>query len=173
MIRVALGSENPVKISAVKEALETLKLDYELVAVKVESGVSSQPFCEETLIGAKNRAMNALIKTNLDIGIGIEGGVCNIYNNFVAFAIVYMITKNGLENFAISASFTLPKSIVSLLFDGKELGEATDLIFNVKESKKKEGAVGLLTKVIDRKELYVQPVIMALYPLYNVSVMEG
>ncbi|TRM93477.1 purine NTP phosphatase, partial [Sulfolobus sp. A20-N-G8] len=92
---------------------------------------------------------------------------------FVAFAIVYMITKNGLENFAISASFTLPKSIVSLLFDGKELGEATDLIFNVKESKKKEGAVGLLTKVIDRKELYVQPVIMALYPLYNVSVMEG
>ncbi|TRM93021.1 purine NTP phosphatase, partial [Sulfolobus sp. A20-N-G8] len=30
MIRVALGSENPVKISAVKEALETLKLDYEL-----------------------------------------------------------------------------------------------------------------------------------------------
>ncbi|MEM3280889.1 MAG: purine NTP phosphatase, partial [Saccharolobus sp.] len=28
-------------------------------------------------------------------------------------------------------------------------------------------AVGLLTKVIDRKMLYVQPIIMALYPLYN------
>ncbi|MEM3269627.1 MAG: DUF84 family protein, partial [Saccharolobus sp.] len=70
-------------------------------------------------------------------------------------------------NFSISASFTLPKSIVVLVLNGKELGEATDSVFNVNNSKMSEGAVGLLTKVIDRKMLYVQPIIMALYPLYN------
>ncbi|MEM0363079.1 MAG: DUF84 family protein [Sulfolobaceae archaeon] len=164
---VAVGTKNQVKISAVKEALDILKLKYDLVSVEVDSGVSAQPFCDETYVGARNRAYNALKAVNADIGIGIEGGICYVYNRFIANAVVYVVSKDGIENFSISASFTLPKSIVVLVLNGKELGEATDLVFNVNNSKMSEGAVGLLTKVIDRKMLYVQPIIMALYPLYN------
>jgi inosine/xanthosine triphosphatase len=164
---IAVGSKNPVKINAVREALEILNLKYDIIAVEVDSGVGPQPFCDETYVGARNRAINAMRNTNADISIGIEGGICYVYNRFIANAVVYVITKEGIENFAISASFTLPKSIVSLVLQGKELGEASDIVFNVDNSKMREGAIGLLTRVIDRKKLYVQPIIMALYPVYN------
>ncbi|WP_338603898.1 DUF84 family protein [Sulfolobus tengchongensis] len=170
MTIVALGSKNPAKIEAVKEALKILKLDWNLIPVEIDSGVSKQPFCDETYIGARNRSLNAIKATGADIGIGIEGGICNVYGKFVAYAVVYAMTKDGLENFGISASFVLPRSIVSLIFQGKELGEASDIIFNTSNSKVREGAVGLLTNIIDRKTLYVQPVIFALYPIYNKSI---
>ncbi|QGA53401.1 DUF84 family protein [Sulfolobus sp. E5-1-F] len=171
MVTIALGSRNPVKVSATREVLDVLKLNWELIAVEVDSGVGNQPFCDQTYVGARNRALNAIRATNADIGLGIEGGVCNIYGKFIANAVVYVITKDGLENFAISSSFTLPNSIVSLILQGKELGEASDIIFKTNNSKIKEGAVGLLTNnIIDRKMLYVQPIILALYPIYNVMI---
>ncbi|AAK42400.1 DUF84 family protein [Saccharolobus solfataricus] len=171
MVTIALGSKNPVKISATKEALEILRLNWDLIATDIDSGVDKQPFCDQTYVGARNRALNAIKATNADIGLGIEGGVCNVYGKFIANAVVYVITKEGVENFAISSSFTLPSSIVSLILQGKELGEASDIIFKTINSKTKEGAVGLLTNnIIDRKTLYVQPIILALYPIYNTII---
>ena len=57
-MKVAVGSNNPVKISAVKRAFEDrIGGDVEVVSQKVETGVSDQPFNDETLEGAKNRAL--------------------------------------------------------------------------------------------------------------------
>lgn len=71
------------------------------------------------------------------------------------------------ENFSFSPSFTLPNEIGNLLIKGKELGEATDLIYGKVNSKHKEGAVGVLTNIVDRKRLYRDAIILALYPFYN------
>ncbi|ACP36940.1 DUF84 family protein [Saccharolobus islandicus] len=171
MVTIALGSRNPVKINATKEALDVLKLNWDLIGIEVDNGVDKQPFCDQTYVGARNRALNVIRVTNADIGLGIEGGVCNVYGKFIANAVVYVITKEGLENFAISSSFTLPSSMVSLILQGKELGEASDIIFKTNNSKTKEGAIGLLTNnVINRKMLYVQPIVLALYPIYNTMI---
>ncbi|MBB5253443.1 inosine/xanthosine triphosphatase [Sulfurisphaera ohwakuensis] len=164
---VAIGSTNKAKVEAVKEALKIIGLNADVISVNVESGVSSQPFCHETFVGARNRAYNALNATNADIGIGIEGGICYYENKYLAFAVVYAANKEGLENFSFSMAFSLPSTMVKHILEGKELGEATDLIFSTKDSKQHEGAIGYLTKVITRKELYIQPVIAALYPFYN------
>lgn len=49
-----------------------------------------------------------------------------------------------------------------------ELGNADDLVFGCKNSKQKDGAVGLLTEnAIDRTALYEQGVIMAFIPFKN------
>ena len=165
---VAVGSTNKAKVEAVKEALKIIGLEAEVKAVKVDSEVPPQPVCNQTFVGAKKRAYKALKLTNADIGIGIEGGIFYYENKVLGYAIVYAVNKEGLENFAFSASFPLPPSLSSLVIDGKELGEATDIVFSTKGSKQWEGAIGYLTKnFVTRKDLYVQPVIIALYPFYN------
>ncbi|MFP3232966.1 MAG: inosine/xanthosine triphosphatase [Sulfolobaceae archaeon] len=165
---VAVGSTNKAKVEAVKEALRIIGMKAEVKAVKVDPEVPPQPVCNQTFVGAKTRAYKALRHTHADIGLGIEGGVFYYENRMLAYAVVYAASKKGVENFAFSASFPLPPSMTSLLVEGKELGEVTDIIFSTKESKQSEGAIGYLTKMhITRKDLYVQPVVIALYPFYN------
>ena len=49
-----------------------------------------------------------------------------------------------------------------------ELGEADDFVFKRKNSKKKDGAVGILTNgLIDRRKYYEEAVVMSLIPFLN------
>ena len=69
------------------------------------------------------------------------------------------------ESQARSATFPLPPVVVRRIKNGEELGPIMDELFQKKESKKKGGAVGLLTNgLISRDALYAQPLIMALIP---------
>lgn len=170
-IKIAVGSTNRVKIDAVREAIKMININAVIESVNVDSGVSKQPYCEETFIGARNRAYNALAKVKADIGIGIEGGICTKHEKVLAYAVVYAKGNDGLENFAYSAAFALPNKVVEMINKGYELGDVIDKVYNKTNSKFNEGAVGILTKVISRKDLYVQPVIMALYPFYNAEVL--
>ncbi|MGC9105312.1 MAG: DUF84 family protein [Thermoprotei archaeon] len=170
--RVAVGSRNRAKVEAVKEALSLVGIDAEVVAVDVESGVSNQPMCDETFYGARNRAIKALTETRADLGIGIEGGTCVYFNRLMGFAVVYAVSKDGRESFSMSPWFPIPNSIASHILNGKELGEATDIVFNVSGSKNYDGVIKYLTKYITRKDLYVQAVVISLYPFYNPSVSD-
>ncbi len=70
-----------------------------------------------------------------------------------------------------SASFPLPEKIAELIRQGKELGEADDIVFGVKNSKQSNGAVGILTaNVITRTSLYVPAVILSLLPFKNPQI---
>ena len=61
-----------------------------------------------------------------------------------------------------------------MIRQGKELGEADDIVFNRANSKQDNGAVGLLTdNVIDRAQLYEQAVILALIPFKNEALYVG
>ncbi len=77
-----------------------------------------------------------------------------------------------------TGTFFIPPPVADLIRQGKELGEADDIIFQRNNSKQENGAVGLLTgNVIDRKNLYEQAVILALIPfknsiLYSETVLE-
>ncbi len=162
---VTVGSKNSAKIDAVKEAFKIAGVYPEVLSVEVESGVPAQPLCEETFTGARNRALRSMKAAQADMGIGIEGGVCEKNGRMLAFAVVHVVNREGKENFSTSASFTLPDSIAQLVRGGKELGDATDIVFKVKNSKEKLGAVGHLSKgLINRTNLYVQPVLLAIYP---------
>jgi inosine/xanthosine triphosphatase len=162
---VTVGSKNKVKVNAVMEALKLMGIDAEVIEVEVDSGVPLQPYCNDTFVGARNRAIRSIELASGDIGIGIEGGVCIRQGMVMAFAVVHCVSKEGRENLATSSYFTLPEEVSSLMIQGKELGEATDIVFHDKESKRGLGAVGHITKgLISRTALYVQPVILALYP---------
>ena len=172
MKKVYIGSENPVKIECTRIGFTQAfgdKEGFEFIGRSVPSGVSEQPMShEETLRGAENRAK--YLRTQFpdgDFFVGIEGGIQSTGDEMEAFAWVVVI-GDGLEGKAQTATFQLPPRIVELIRQGIELGHADDMVFNRKNSKQGNGAVGILTgDVIDRIEYYRHAVVLALIPFLN------
>lgn len=168
---IAIASFNPVKIQAVKVGFQRMfpGQNFELEMVSVPSGVSEQPYSDaETLQGALNRVYKAreLIQ-QANYWVGIEGGVDELDDQLCAFAWV-VILSNQLIGKSRTGTFFLPHAVAELVRKGKELGEADDIIFNRRNSKQENGAVGILTdNAIDRSNFYIEAVILALIPFKN------
>lgn len=172
-MKVLVGSTNPVKIEAVKEAFSKYFGDLEVVGMKVDSKVRSQPVDDETFDGAKNRA-TALKKINDERGlgakffVGIEGGMAKSYSRWLTFGGMCVMDDRGRMGFGTSPQFELPESIVPRLLAGTELGDVMDEITGGHNTKQKSGAIGFFTKnAIDRKSAYVHGLVAALVPFIN------
>jgi inosine/xanthosine triphosphatase len=171
MIDFVIASTNPVKIQAAVDGFQRLFPGSELnvIAAAVSSDVARQPLSdEETLRGALNRSARAqAAQPQADYWIGIEGGVQPIGQELIAFAWIVIRSKETIGK-ARTGTFFLPPAVVELIRQGKELGEADDIVFNRSNSKQDNGAVGLLTdNVIDRAQLYEHAMILALIPFKN------
>ncbi len=170
-IKILVGSKNPTKINAVFLAFEKVfKVPVDVVGISVSSGVSDQPMsCAETKNGAKNR-VKQLKENNADFYVGIEGGCSYEGKNLFAFAWVVVVSEKK-TGYGKTSLFQLPKEIQNLIEQGVELGVADDLVFKRKNSKKKDGAVGILTRgLVDRSKYYKEAVIMSLVPFINKSL---
>jgi inosine/xanthosine triphosphatase len=171
MFKIIVASKNPVKVNSVNLGIKRLfnDLEYVVAGISVSSDVSDQPLSDnETLKGAKNRALHAKsAEPGANMWVGIEGGIEKRGEEMNAFAWVYIITAEQTGK-ARSGTFYLPKTVVDLINQGKELGEADDIVFGDSNSKQKSGAVGLLTNdEIDRTDLYLHTVLLALIPFKN------
>ncbi len=160
-----------MKIEAVKIAFKKVftNVDFIFESINTPSGVSDQPMSSiETLKGAKNRANYSFSnKQDNYFWIGIEGGIEKSIDGYEAFAWVYIKSNHKIGK-ARTAGFFLPKKIENLIDKGIELGDADDIVFGLKNSKKKNGAVGILTKnVTNRTKYYSEAVILALIPFVN------
>lgn len=171
MKKVVIASSNPVKVRAVLEGFKSIFPEQEFVHIglKFDSPVSAQPMDdEETLQGARKRAMIAReMAEDADFWVGVEGGIHEDRHGMLAYAWVVALDREKM-GMGRSAAFYLPPQIAELVRQGKELGEADDIVFNRTNSKQENGAIGLLTNnVIDRQKLYEPAVIMALVPFKN------
>ncbi|MFN2158943.1 MAG: inosine/xanthosine triphosphatase [Anaerolineales bacterium] len=163
---VVIASNNPVKINAVGNAFSRMFPDQEfrLESTSGISGVSDQPLTDdETLQGAINRAVNARkMRVSADYWVGIEGGIEFRDGEALAFAWIVTLSVEMIGK-GRTGSFYLPPKVAELIREGRELGEADDIIFNRKDSKRQNGAIGILTgDVIDRSALYEHGAIMSL-----------
>lgn len=141
-------------------------------SVSVSSGVKDQPQTDkETFQGAINRANNAFFaKKGADYYVGIEGGIELVDNEMEAFAWVAVRSEDRIGK-SRTGSFFLPREVAELVKQGKELGEADDIVFKRKNSKQQNGAVGILTDdAIDRTKYYTEAVILALIPFKNTDL---
>jgi len=173
-MKIIIASSNPIKINATKLAFEQMFPNkvFQFEGVSISSDISDQPMSNnETLKGAINRSNNAKLEyMDADYWIGIEGGVEKKGNEMQVFAWIFIQSKE-MEGKARTATFDLPKKIIELIDSGMELGDADDIIFNRKNSKQKNGAVGILTKdLIDREKYYTHAIIMALIPFNNLDL---
>ncbi len=174
-MKVVVASTNPVKINTTEIGFAKMFPDttFEISGVSALSNVSNQPMSEEeTLQGATNRAENvSRLVPEADFWVGIEGGLEEIDGEFEAFAWIVVKAKNGKEGKGRTGSFFLPKKVAELIRQGKELGEADDIVFGRINSKQTTGAVGILTgDVLTRTSYYEPAVILALIPFKNPSL---
>lgn len=164
ILKVAVASTNPVKVSAAQTAFElVMKQPIEVVSVNVASEVSDQPMTyKETHLGAKNRVRNLMLVQQADYYIAYEGGVDLFEDGPKTFAIL-CITNGKNSVFGQSATLPLPMSIYRQLIAGIELGCAMDTLFNTHNIKQKGGAIGQLTQGLEtRKSIYQSATILAL-----------
>lgn len=171
MQTIVVASQNPVKINAVQTAFQRMfpEMPCSIKSISVPSGVPDQPGSDdETLMGAIHRSGNARASLpEADYWVGIEGGIEDRGNEMWAFAWVAIHSHERLSK-ARTGIFTLPPEIASLVRQGKELGEADDIVFGRSNSKQEDGAVGILTAgAIDRAMYYTEAVILALIPFKN------
>lgn len=171
MKTIIIASNNPVKIQAALQGFQRMfpAEEFTIRQLSVPSGVNSQPFTDqETYLGASNRVDAAFqMDPQADFWVGIEGGVEEQDGELSAFAWIVIRSKNRRSR-SRSGTFLLPKKLADLIRQGIELGEADDIVFNRSNSKQANGAIGILTgNVIDRTDLYLHAVILALVPFKN------
>ena len=166
-LRIAVGTENPVKIVAVRDVFEDLFKDeqVEVLGIPVDSAVSIQPFGEEVIVGAVNRSLKS---EDADYGIGIEGGVFKLGDRWYNLGFVAIADKKGVIGTGTSGWFECPEPILEKLKNGEELGTVMDRLTGRKGTKRREGAVRIFTRgKVTRKEFYKHGLYMALIPFLN------
>ena len=146
MVKISVGSANPVKIKACETIAKKVWQDVEVVNFDVDSGISDMPMNEEESIkGAINRARAAREKGNADYGFGLEGSVVEIEARMFLTGWVAVISSEGEIGIGSGGHILLPELIADRIRNGEELGPVMDDILHKTNTKQGEGAVGTLT----------------------------
>jgi len=172
-VKVLVGSQNRVKLEAVQEAFSKYFGEVEVVGVKVDGIVSSQPLASETLEGARNRALevrriNDEQSLHAKFFVGVEGGMLKLFSRCFALSVMCIMDDTGRMGYGTSPMFELPDSIAQQLLDGSELGDVMDNLTGEQDMKDNQGAAGYFTKgIMDRKRICIDGLVAALVPFLN------
>lgn len=175
MLKIAVGSQNPVKVGAVESAFAKMMGECEIVGVSVPSGVSDMPMTfDQITTGAKNRAQAALELVGADYGVGLEGGFDETDLGTFLMGFVAIVDKQGTWGYSRGEGLYMPEKIVKMVKDsGRELGDVMDELRGLKNTKQHEGCVGYFTdNLIDRKESFEKPTICALSRFKKAELFE-
>jgi len=164
-IRVHVGSDNPVKIRAVRRVLGDIFERVRVSAVAVTTGVPEQPIDQQAPVGAMNRARAAL--TDADFGVGVEAGLLwdASVGNYLDVQYCAVVDRAGRVTAGHGPGFEYPPAVIEHVKAGKTVGEAMAEITGIREIGSKYGAIGYLTqRRMDRDTLTEAAVLMAMVP---------
>lgn len=169
--RVAVGSTNPVKVAATRRVIHFFWPQAEIVAVQVESTVSPLPWgIEETVAGARARALQARARIDADLGVGLEGGVEEILvaGGLFLSGWAAVVTRDGRVFYGSGGRAPLPPPLIEAIQRGEELGPAMDILSGQQNTKQTVGSVGILTRgLVDRESQFAVALAYALAPLLH------
>lgn len=170
IIKVIVGSKNPVKINAAANAMALLFPEYEIQTQGMDapSGVPAQPMTDsDTRQGAINRVHYCQQQVEADYYFAMEGGVDCFEFGPATFAYI-AIAHQARLSIGRGALLPLPMQVYQALEAGEELGHVMDRLFNTVNIKQKGGAIGLLTHGhATRESNYTQAIILAMAPFLN------
>lgn len=172
---VAVGSTNPAKLEAVREAIVRVWPQAEVRGVAVASGVSEMPMSDaECLKGARNRAQAARMALAADVGVGLEGGVHRDGDMLLLVGWAAVCAAEDREGVAGTARLPLPAVIAERVIAGEELGLIMDDLLDEHKSNQRGGAVGALTAgLVLRAEAFSMAVSYALAPFVAEEFYSG
>jgi len=174
-MKINIGSENPVKVKAVKNAFGKYFKKVVVQGKKTDSEARDQPLnLLEILNGAKSRAEKNFI--DCQYSIGIESGIMSFPCDSGYMEITVAAIFDG-TNFFLGTSplFEYPKKAVQLLLQERDdvTTAFAKLFGKEKDLGRKQGAVGELTKgKIDRTKFTELAVMMALTKIVSKEFFE-
>jgi inosine/xanthosine triphosphatase/pantetheine-phosphate adenylyltransferase len=164
-LRVHVGSDNPVKVRAVRRVLEDIFDRVRVASVPVATGVPEQPVDQQAPVGAMNRARSAL--SDGDFGVGIEAGLLwdASVGDYLDVQYCAVVDRAGRVTLGHGPGFQYPPAVIERVKSGKTVGEAMADLTGVRAIGSKYGAIGYLTeRRMDRDTLTEAAVLMAMVP---------
>ena len=144
VMKVIVASKNPVKLKTTQLGFERMfpGVGVTVEGESVQSGVADQPMSDaETFQGSLQRVQQAKQAVpEADFWVGIEGGLEDKNGELEAFAWVIVQDVHGKTGKGRTSTFFLPAKVAELVRQGKELGEADDIVFGLQNSKQQMGA---------------------------------
>ncbi|MEH6710514.1 MAG: inosine/xanthosine triphosphatase [Paraglaciecola polaris] len=169
-LNVIVGSKNPVKVNAARNAIAMLYPEHTIFCqgMHAPSGVAEQPMTsEETRIGAINRVEYCQKNAQADFYVAMEGGVDKFDYGPATFAYI-VIANRERQSIGRGAIMPIPESVYQALAAGEELGPLMDKLFNTHNVKQKGGAIGLLTNGnATREGNYTHAMVLAMAPFLH------
>lgn len=156
--KIAIGSTNPVKIQAVKNAVNDEKVL--VVSCTAISKVRPQPLSdEETLQGAINRGKDCLAKTDAALGIGLEAGIVLLNNQVYLCHWGAIVDRNQSTYVTNGPLILLPAEYREPLWKGQNLEDIMHQTTGIQSLGAKEGAIGVFTQnFLNREQVLTQMV---------------
>src|SRR5436309_14625021 len=143
---IRVGTDKPVKVRAVGRVMAALSFPARVRGVRVRTDVPEQPFGDEALQGALNRAKAAIGRG--DFGVGIEAGLVwsPLLSDYFDVQYVAIVDRAGHVTVGHGPGFTYPPRVLENVTAGRTVGEAMERLTGVRGIGSKEGAIGYLTE---------------------------
>jgi len=164
-MNINVGTRNRLKVAAAHAAFAAVFPDSKIEAegVVVESTVPAQPFDDQVVAGAVERARAAIL--DADYGVGIEAGLVSFpgCKGRLSVQFCVIIDREGEMSVGHGPGYALPARILARLEAGSTLNREMSSLSGIDEIKDKMGAIGYLSGgLIDRFAITREAVLMAL-----------
>lgn len=121
MLKVAIATNSQEKIAGIKDAISRFfcvkETEIEFYSESIESGVSEQPFGDETYKGALNR-VNGIKKEfpNMEFYISCEAGIENAFDQYFNVQVVCIFeAKSQMLFWGKSAGWSIPSKDIEII----------------------------------------------------------
>jgi inosine/xanthosine triphosphatase len=162
-MRISLGSDNPVKLQAVRNVMLRVYGDVVVDGHRVSVSVPAEPWGEDVERGAVERARKVLGQS--DYGVGIEAGIFERKGDLYDVQYCAVVDKMNRVTVGHGSGFKYPPKVADLLRKGRTVGEAFHGRYGQERSGRGNGAIGFLTYgLLKRTELTEQAVVAAMVP---------
>ncbi|MQA02726.1 MAG: inosine/xanthosine triphosphatase [Streptosporangiales bacterium] len=172
---VAVGSTNPVKTEAARQAFghawPGASLDVEPVTVR--SGVPEQPMSDlECIEGARNRAILAREALDAEYGVGLEAGLVHVGGLWFNCGWAVVTDATFREGIGSTFRVPVPTVVVRKVERGAELAEVMDEVLGENDARS-AGYFGVLTGgAVTRLRASTDAVVAALAPFAHQALFD-
>lgn len=172
-MKIHVGSKNPTKIEGVNNVVSNSELLNGAIVIGVDANVEEfghPKSLDETIIGAKNRAL--AVFEGSDLSVGLESGLFPSDKTKSGYfeTTVCVIYDGKNYHMGLAPSFEWPAEMVKLILNGQDGSQAFKTIGLTEHQKigVAEGGISILTKgKINRVKLNELAFMMSLIHLEN------
>ena len=174
-MNVSVATGNPIKIRAVEHAFADTfgKEEIDIQQVTLDLKLPEQPIGDAIASGAIERAKTAQQYVNADFGVGIEAGLMQLPGSerWMSIQVCAVVDRTGKCSMGIGPGYELSKPILDAVLVGEPLREAFERLLNLEDPERRGAVFYLSNGRIDRVELTIQAVRMALISCQSLDLL--